>query len=482
MSDILNRINGVVWSMPLVILVLISGLYYSIKLGFPQILHIKDMVKAAGSANKSEKGLNSVQSFIFTAARTVGVGNIAGMATGIYFGGPGAIFWLWILAIFGSSISMIEGILAQTYKVEVNGEFKGGPAYYMEKGMKNAKLGKAFAVAYAVITVIGVTFLMPSVQTYNIVQGLNQAFGFNVVIAGVIFSAIMGIVIFGGLKRIGNVAQRLSPIMAILYFLMSVVIIIFNIDKFPGVIMLIIRSAFGMDSVFGAMFGAAVSWGIKRGVYANEVGIGTSAITSASAEVDHPVTQGMIGGLSVFMGSFFVCTTSAVMILITNSYNTIGSNGKLVVEHLPGIAYGNPFVTNAINTSLPGLGEKFIAISILCFAFVALTAYYLYTESNLIYLIGGSKLGIFIQRIFFIGSVFIGSVISADTVWTMGDIANALMAWINVIAILFLGNTAVKIYKDYNEQKKMKITPVFDGDKLGLKNVSDAWSSRYNKK
>lgn len=478
MSEILTKLNDYVWGMALVLMVLLTGLYYSIKMGFPQFRRFKLLLKASSSGGESQKGLNQLQSFIFTAARTVGVGNIAGMAAGIHFGGPGSIFWLWVLAILGSPIAMIEGIMSQVYKKEVRKEYRGGPSYYMEKAFKNKKVGHAFAMFYAIVGVLSVTLLMPSVQTYNIVNGINLAFNFNVVIVGLIFAIVFGLIIFGGLRRIGNVAQRVSPFMAIAYFSMAIIVIIFNINKLPATIALIIKSAFGKDAIFGAIVGQSITWGIKRGVFANEVGVGSAAITSASADVDHPVTQGMIGGLSVFMGTFFICTTSALMMIITDSYNTVDKAGNYLVNNLSGIEYGNAYVVNAINSCLPGIGQAFIAISVLCFSSVALLAYYLYAESDLIFLVGNREKPIFILRIVFIISVFLGSINDVDTVWTMGDMAYGLMAWINVFTLIFIGNQAVKIFKDYEEQEKLNIKPLFDPDKLGIHEASDVWRSK----
>lgn len=480
MVAILEKINGYIWGVPLVSLILCSGLYYSVKMGFPQFRRFKSLIKASTKGNSAQKGLNQLQSFIFTAARTVGVGNIAGMAAGIHYGGPGAIFWLWILAIFGSAIAMIEGILGQSYKVEVNGQYRGGPAYYIEKGFKNKKIGKILSFFYAVVGVFAVTFLMTAVQSYNIVKGINLAFGFNMVITGLIFSIFLGFIIIGGLKRIGNVAQKISPFIAIIYFVMSLIVIFANINKLPETLILIIKSAFGKDAIIGAMMGQSIIWGIKRGVFANEVGVGSSAITSASAEVDHPVTQGMIGGLSVFMGTFFICTTSALMMLITNSYNVVDKFGNILVENLPGVEYGNGYIIHAINTVFSGFGDAFIAISVLCFASVALLAYYIYAESNLIFLIKDNKKGVLILKIFFIIAVFFGSILNVDIVWTMGDMAYGMMAWVNVFALIFIGNQGVKIFKDYEKQEKEGIKPVFNGKKLGLNNTSEIWNSRNN--
>lgn len=479
MAQWITYLNDKIWGLPLVILVLISGVYYSVRMKFPQFRRFRTFVKASSKGDKNfGKGLNQLQSFFLTAARTIGVGNIAGMATGLHFGGPGAVFWLWILALFGSATVMVEGILAQTYKKEVHGEFRGGPAYYMEKGFKYPGLGKVFAYFYAGVGVVAVTFLMPGVQTFNIAQGLELAFGIKMIIGGLILSAFLGIVIIGGLKRIGEVVQRLSPFAALAYLIIALIVIFANYSKIPSTFSLIIRSAFGWDAVLGAVVGQAIIWGIKRGVFANEIGVGTSAITSASSDVNHPVTQGMIGGLSVFVGTFFVSTTSALMILITNSYNVVTETGQKVVEYLPGVEYGNEYVMRAIDTVFPGFGAPVIALAVFSFSAVALLAYYLYAESNLMFIVGDRKGPVWLLKILFIISIFIGSITSADTVWTMGDLAHGLMAWINVITLLIIGNQAVKIFKDFEKQEKDNKTPIFDPEKLDLDNVSSRWQKK----
>lgn len=479
MVDILNKINDIAWSMPLVVLVVGAGIYFSLRMKFPQFRYFKEMIRVMSSGNDSDEGLSPLKTFIFTAARSVGVGNIAGMATALYFGGPGAIFWLWVLALVGSSVALIEAILAQSYRVKVLGEYRGGPAYYMLKGMKNKTVGKVFGTLYAVITVIGVAFLMSCVQSYNIAHGFEDAIGVPYVAVGVALAALMGFVIFGGLKRIGDTAKRISPFMAILYIIMTLIVVAFNVTKLPGVIALIFKSAFGADQIFGAIFGSAVTMGIRRGVFANEVGIGTSAITGAVGEVANPVMQGLTNALSVFIGTFFVCTPSAIMMLMTGCYNVSDGNGGFLYEGLPGVDYGNGFVSAAINSVIPGVGEPFVALAIFCFAFVALLAYYLYSESNLLYLFHDNKAAVMILRTLFVAAILIGSLLSADTIWTMGDIANAFMAWINVIALIILGNLGIRVFNDYDKQKKAGIKdPVFNPKKLGLGDECETWINK----
>ena len=477
--DVINSINGVLWSMPLVLLVLGAGIYFSIRMKFPQARCLKEMIRATCSSEGSEEGMSSLQSFIFTAARSVGVGNIAGMATGIFFGGPGSIFWLWVLAFLGTTVAQVETTLSQTYKRVVDGEYRGGPAYYLEGAIKNRGFAKMMGVAYAIVTIISVTLLMPEVQSFNIVHGLKDAIGGPILLYSILFTLLIAVTILGGLKRIGNVAQKLSPIIGCAYVLMAVIVIIVNIKHLPAVLALIFKSAFAKDAVFGAISGSAITWGIKRGVYANEVGIGSSAIASASAEVSHPAKQGLIGGLSVYIGTIFVCTTSAIMMLMTGCYNVQGNDGSLIYEGLKGVDYGNQFVSMAIDTVIPGFGQIFIAVAILCFSFVALIAYYLYTESNVKYLFGDNKVAVRCIQVIFIAAIFIGTLLSAQEIWTLGDIGNALMAWINVIGLLLIGNIAVKIFNDYDKQKKSGVKePVFNPEKLGLKNISEVWTKK----
>lgn len=479
MNEILTTINDILWSMPLVILVLGAGLYFSIRMAFPQFRYLKEMIRNMGKGEESSKGLSPFRAFIFTAARTVGVGNIAGMATAIFFGGPGAVFWFWILALIGSAVALIEAVLSQTYRQVIHGEYRGGPAYYMERGIKNKTLGKAMASVFAVLTILCFILLSPTTQSYNITQGISTAFHLPVVAVGVVFTAFLGFVILGGLKRIGSAAQRISPIMALLYILMAVVIIVMNITKLPGIFALIFKSAFGTEQVFSAIVGSAISWGIKRGVFANEVGVGSSAVTAAVGEVSHPVKQGLSNALSVFIGTFFVCTTSAIMMLMTGCYNVSDGAGGLLYEGLPGVAYGNDFVSSAIDTVIPGLGAPFVAVAILCFASVALLAYYLYGESSLYYLFPKSKILPWVLKISFLVTVFLGCLLSADAVWTMGDIGHGVMAWVNIISLLILGSQAVRIFKDYDRQRKNGVEdPVFDPDALGLTEVSETWKKK----
>lgn len=478
MNAILENIASKIWDMPLIFLILGVSVYFSVLMKFPQFTQFKEMLRLLKERGESEQGLSPFQSFIFTAARTVGVGNIAGMATGIYFGGPGAIFWLWVLALFGSSVAIIEGTLAQTYKKVINNEYKSGPANYMAEGFSNPKIGKVFAILYSIITTISLTFLMSGVQSYYIVEGLHEAFKIPTLPLAIVFTVILGIVIFGGLKRMGRTAQKISPIAGLLYVVMSLIVILLNITKLPEVVGLIFRSAFGNDAIFGAMLGSALQWGIRRGVHANEIGIGTSAITSATSQVKHPAQQGLLGGMSVYIGTLFVCTTTTFMILMTGTYNVVNPSGQIVFEGVKGLNYGNPFVAEAIQSviPIPNIGNIFVALAILVFAFVALTAFYLYAESSFSYIIGDNKTAFTILKICFLGAVFGGTLVVSDTIWALADIGNGLMAWTNILALLFVGHKGAKIVGDYiTKRRQGESEPEFDPSQVGIDPDTVIW-------
>ncbi|MCR8968926.1 sodium:alanine symporter family protein [Facklamia sp. 7083-14-GEN3] len=478
MTEILNQMVNMIWSLPLILIILLTGFYYSVIMGFPQIRLFKETLRLMKERGESELGLSPFQSFIFTAARTVGVGNIAGMAAGIYFGGPGAIFWLWVLALFGSSIAILEGTLAQTYKEVINNEYKSGPSHYMAQAFRNQKVGRVFALVYAVITTISLSLLMPGVQSFYIVQGLHNALNIPSLFLALALTLILGLVIFGGLKRIGRTSQRISPIAGLLYVIISLIVIVVKIDQLPATLVLIFQSALGRDAVFGAMIGSALQWGMRRGAFANEIGMGTSAITSATSKVNHPAQQGLLGGLSVYIGTLFICTTTTFMILMTGSYNVVNSQKEIVFEGVKGMKYGTAFVANAIQSviPIPNFGNLFIAFAILIFAFVALTAFYLYAESSLAYLIGDKPLAFILLKLVFLATVFAGTLVVSDTIWTLADIGNGLMVWINVVALIFIGRQGASILKDYtNQQAKGIQDPHFDPSSIGIDHGAEFW-------
>lgn len=473
MVQMVDALNGIIWSPALIYLCLGIGLYFSLKTRFLQVRHIKAMVKLLFGGKSSNEGITSFQAFALAVAGRVGTGNIAGVATAIAMGGPGAVFWMWMIAFLGAGSAYVESVLAQVYKVEIDGEYRGGPSYYIERGMGV----KWYAVLFAVATVIGMGFFLPGVQSNSIGASINNAFGISPVITGIFVCVLLGLIIFGGVKRLGRAAEMIVPFMAIAYIVVSVIVILVNITKLPAVLSLIFSSAFGVNQAFGGIIGAAISWGVKRGVYSNEAGQGTGPMAAAAAEVSHPAKQGLVQAFSVYFDTLFVCSATAFMVIITGSYNVHLGDG-FIVEYLPGIDKGPAFTQHAVNTLLPGFGAAFVAIALFFFAFTTLMAYYYYAETSIAYLFkkGTARhTAINVIRVVLLVSVFYGTVRTASLAWGLGDIGVGLMAWLNLIAIVIMRKTAFLTLTDYEEQIAQGKDPVFDPVKLGIKNA-DIWT------
>jgi AGCS family alanine or glycine:cation symporter len=407
----------------------------------------------------------------------VGTGNIAGTATAIAMGGPGAVFWMWTIAFIGAGSAFVESTLGQIYKVKQDGVYRGGPAYYIEKGIGI----KWFAVLFALSALLAMSVLMPGIQSNSIALSLDNAFGISPTVTGIILVALLGLIIFGGVKRIATVAQYAVPFMAVGYMLVALTIIGMNITELPGVFALIFSSAFGADSMFGGIIGSAIAWGVKRGIYSNEAGQGTGPHAAAAAEVSHPAKQGLVQAFSVYIDTLFVCSATAFMILFTGSFNTVGPDGATpLVENLPGVEAGPGFTQAAVESAIPGFGAGFVAISLFFFAFTTIMAYYYMAETNIAYLTRGrnSKTPMFLLKIVILGATFYGAVKTATIAWALGDVGLGLMVWLNLIAILILAKPTLIALKDYEEQKKQGLDPVFNSTKLGIKNA-EYWEEEY---
>lgn len=472
-NNLMNTINQIVWNNGLVVLCLGAGLYFSIRMGFPQIRYFKDMVKLLlHQEASSESGISPFQAFATTIGSRVGMGSVAGVATGIFFGGPGALFWMWVLGLLGACTALVESSLAQAYKTKLGGEYIGGPALFIERGMKV----KAYAKIFALATILGPGILMPGLHANSVASTFQRAFGVNMVVGGLILSVFLAFVVFGGVKRIGKFAEKAAPVMCLLYMLMAVGIVFLYYKNIPSVIVTIFKSAFGMDAVFGGIAGSAIIWGVKRGVYSTEAGQGSGAIVSAAAETTHPVKQGLVQALSVYIVSFVVCTSTAVILLLSNSYNVIGTGGQMLVENLPGSQYGIGWTQDILEASYGGLiGGKLFAVIIILFVFTSLIGYEYQAESNTSYLFRGNKKAIMVMRAIFIISTFSGVLFNGDVIWTMGDTGAGLMAWLNIIAILIMSRKALKLMNDYKEQRKSGKDPVFDPALLDIDDREHIW-------
>ena len=474
---IIDLVNGWVWSPALVILCLAAGLYFSFGTRFVQVRRFREMVRLLFSTDKSQKtGITSFQAFAMALSGRVGTGNIVGVATAIGYGGPGAIVWMWIIAFLGAGSAFAEATLAQIFKENHKGEYRGGPAYYIEKGLR----AKWLAVLFAVCAVVACGLFLPPVQSNGIAMSFSNTLNVNPAWIGLIVALLIGVVIIGGVKRIANVAQVVAPFMAFIYILLAIVILILHAAEVPAVFGDMIRSAFGLNEVFGGILGSTIAWGVKRGIYSNEAGQGTAPIVAAAAKVSHPVKQGLVQAFSVYVDTLLVCTATAVMILACKTYNVFDADGGMLFTSQV-VQLGEPdvsYTTAAISTLLGSkLGGLIVSFALFFFAFTTIMAYYYYAETNLVYLFGkGRKEHVFIWvlRLGLIAAVFYGSLNKASLMWSLGDIGVGAMAWINIVAILLLSRIAFKSLRSYEKQKKEGKEPKFDPDELNNKKA-DFW-------
>ncbi|MGF1714522.1 alanine/glycine:cation symporter family protein [Photobacterium chitinilyticum] len=492
MQSLVDFLNGIIWSPVLIYLCLGAGLFYSITTRFVQLRHFREMWRLLLSGKSSDKGISSFQALAVSLSGRVGTGNIAGVAAAIGFGGPGAVFWMWVVAFLGAATAYSESALAQIYKEEdEDGQFRGGPAYYIEKAMGN----KAYAWIFAIATIFACGVLLPGVQSNSIGNAVEAAFGTGgmiettigtislaKIVTGTVVSIILAFIIFGGVKRIANFTQIVVPFMALAYIIIAFIIILLNINQVPMVFGMILGDAFTPM----AGVGAAIGWGVKRGVYSNEAGQGTGPHAAAAADVDHPAQQGLVQSFSIYIDTLLVCSATAFMIIITGAYNVHGgAEGTFLVQNLAADigANGPVFTQMAIESAMPGIGKPFIAFALFFFAFTTILAYYYIAETNIAYIRRSLKMPgmMFVLKVVLIVAVFYGTVKAANLAWAMGDVGVGLMAWLNIVGILtifFLSKPALKALKDYEEQQKAGVTEfTFDPVKLGIKNA-DYWEKR----
>jgi AGCS family alanine or glycine:cation symporter len=472
-NEIVASINGLVWSRGLIYLCLGVGLYFSIRTRFMQVRGAGEMVRLMFNNQSSTAGVSSFQALAMSLSGRVGTGNIAGVATAIAAGGPGAVFWMWVVAFLGASTAYIESTLGQIYKeTDEEGRYRGGPAYYIEKAMGL----KWYAWLFAFTTVIATGLLLPGVQANGIAVGMQNAFGLPAAATAAVIVLLLGVIIVGGVTRIALFAEIVVPFMAIGYVLMAIVILAVHAAQIPDLFLLILRSAFGMEAAFGGLLGMAVEWGVRRGVYSNEAGQGTGPHAAAAAEVKHPAEQGYVQAFSIYIDTLLVCSATAFMILATGTYNVQRPDGSFIVNQLPGVATGPGFTQSAVDSVFPGFGASFVAFALFFFAFTTIVAYYYMAETNIRYINRTlhRPWTIVALKLLIIVSVAFGAVRSAGTAWDLGDLGVGLMAWLNIIAILILQKPALLALRDYETQKRAGLTPEFDPVKLGIHNA-DVW-------
>lgn len=461
MKEIVSAINDVIWSPVLVILLICAGLYFSIGTRFVQIRKIKEMIRILFPKKEERKstseGISSFEAFCVALSGRVGTGNIVGVATAIAIGGPGAIFWMWIVAFLGASTAFVESTLSQLFKFKHEGIWRGGPFQYITEGLNCKWLGVAFAIA----TIIGSGILSTTVQSNGMANAITNSFSLSPLTGGIVLAVLIGLVIIGGIRRISKVASIVTPFMALGYILVALIVLAFNWRSIPGAFGSIFTNAFGINPLCGGILGSTIAMGVKRGLFSNEAGQGTGAIPSASADVKHPAQQGLAQAFSVYIDTLLVCTATALMIITTGSFNVIDQEtGKLLVANAPEL--GNNYVAytqTAVDSVFGGLGGAFVSISLIFFVFTTVMAYYFYSESSLIFLFRkvegkAGKILLNCFKVLFIGAIIFGAVNEADLVWTLADIGVGTMAWINVIAIILLSPKAFKALRDYEGKDK----------------------------
>ena len=449
MAAFFTSLNDWLWGNILVAALVCCGLWFTWRTRFVQFRMIGEMIRLLGdSAVPSEKGkrhISSFEAFAVSVATRVGTGNMAGVATAITIGGPGAVFWMWVMALMGSATAFVESTLGQLFKQHHEDSFIGGPAYYIQRGLHCRWMSVLFAV------LITITFGLSynSIQSNTICGALQESFGWSPLWVGVVLSIVGLAIVFGGIKRIARVSSILVPVMAIGYFLLAVFIIIMNLHLIPHVLKVIVTSAFGLEQVAGGGLGATMMIGIKRGLFSNEAGEGSAPNVAATASVSHPVKQGLIQALGVFTDTLMVCSCTAFIILICGLHQTTDLNGIVLTQA-------------SVETVIGSFGSVFIAIAILLFAFSSIIGNYYYGEANIRFLTN-SKMTITVYRIFSAGVVVMfGALATLELVWSLGDLCMALLTACNLVAIVALGRYVFRLLDDYRQQKRQGIkNPTF---------------------
>ena len=464
-GSIIGAISGFMYSKLLIIMLLAVGLYFTVRTRFLQVRHFTEMIKVVGEKPENEDSVSSFQALMVSTASRVGTGNIVGVATAICMGGFGAVFWMWVIAFIGGASAFVESTLAQIYKRKrPDGSSYGGPSYYIEAALNSYGLGFVFAISMLLTYAGGFNMLC----AYNLQSTFSSYSFYNPAVTpyiiGAILALIFGYCLLGGDDRIVKIASTLVPFMGVLYVIVALIVVVMHINLLPGVFARIFAEAFDFKAIFGGFSGSAMMYGIKRGLYSNEAGCGSAPNAAASADVSHPVKQGLVQTLSVFIDTLLLCTATALMCLCS---------GVEPTEELAGA----PYVQAALHASLGNIGPIFITVSMILFAFTTLIGNFYYMDNLLIYMHKGipSDKFMFWFRIAGTIVVFIGSIASMGLLWDLADVLMGVMAIINLPVICILGSKATGALKDYEDQKRAGKNPVFKAEKVGLKGKVDFW-------
>ena len=469
-DSVVLAISNILYQPFIVPLILIGGaIYLTFRCGFLQLGMFKEACKVI-TEKPHEGGISSFGALMVSTASRVGTGNIIGVSTAIVCGGPGAIFWMWVTAFFGGASAFVESTLAQIYKKnDGEGGSMGGPAFYMRDALGQKWLGVIFSIFIIFTYMVGYNML----AAYNL-QSTFAAFSFynsgTPFIIGIILCVLFGVIVLGGAKRLINVTEILVPVMGVMYVIVAIIVMIINIPNLGHMFGMIFSSAFDFEAIFGGFAGSCIMYGVKRGLYSNEAGMGSAPNAAARADVSHPAKQGLVQMLSVFIDTLLICTATAFMCLSTKvdaaAYNLAdGPNAA-------------GYVQDSLASVFGGFGPAFIAIAMCFFAFTTLIGNYSYCEGCLEFILGreGTKTELLIMRIVASLLILVGSVASASLVWDIADMMQGLMVITNVPSIIILGSIAFKCLDDYKRQMKEGVNPIFKAADMGLKQKTDFWN------
>lgn len=463
-DNVVNTISGYLYTPWVPLFLVIAGVFFTIRTGFIQARLLKESIHVVTEKPKTEGAVSSFGALMVSTASRVGTGNIVGVAQAICLGGVGAVFWMWVIAVLGGASAFVESTLAQIYKRRnPDGSSYGGPSYYMETALHQRWLGLAFAVIIILTYAVGYNAL----ASYNL-QSAFSGFGFynttTPVIIGAILAVLFAVCVMGGARRLTNVTGVLVPVMGIIYILVALILVMMNIGKLPSMFGAIFADAFNFKAIFGGFSGSCLMYGVKRGLYSNEAGMGSAPNAAASADVSHPAKQGLVQMLSVFLDTLLICTATAFMCLCSD----VVPSAELA---------GAPYVQAALRSTLGGFGPVFIAISMALFAFTTLIGNYYYCEGCLRYILKRAPGKTFMTgfRIVAAVIVFVGAIASMSLVWNTADLLQALMVIINIPVILLLTKPAIAALKDYQKQRKEGKDPEFHAADIGLEGKTEFW-------
>ncbi len=488
LANLIDLLNGYIWSVWMLVFIVGSGLFLTIRLGAFQFVHFRDMWGRIIDRQDSDSGISTFASFCTTMAMRIGTGNVAGVAVALYAGGPGALFWMIIAGMTNSAVCFTECTLAVLYKIRIDGQYRGGGAYCAERGLGWKKYGTFMAV----VLMLGTSIFMPAAATYTICDGFNNAIGVPMAVCALIVAAIVAVTVIGGVKRIGQVASLVVPVMTLIYLAVAVIIIVMNITRIPEVISMVVTCAFGKNALIGGALGTAIRQGVKRGTFSSAAGMGEASPTAAAAETSHPVKQGMANAAGVWLDTVIVCTASGLMMLLTDCFNTasgyVGSGSDQMAALAEAGTSGIIFVQLACTQVMGSVAPLFIAVMLFLFSFTCLISYYYEAETAAMYLFQGKEketIRKIVTKVMQIGMpilIFIWGIIESDMAWNLSDLALGTCTWINVVIVLALSPKAVALYKDYEEQMKEKKDPYYNPDKLCWDGVDAEMWKDINKK